>query len=295
MSLSWKAIGAVIITVLFWGSAFPGIRAGLEAYSPGQLALLRYLFASITMGIWAGVQSFRLPRRQDLPGILALGALGIAVYHVALNYGEQTVTAGAASFLVATAPVFAALMATWFLGERFTRWGWMGIGVSLTGIALIALGESGGLRFDTGAFFVLLAALSGAGYFTLQKFYLDYYSPLELTAYAVWAGTLLMGYFLPGLSEQVVHSPWEATLAVAYIGIFPGALGYVTYAYVLSRLPVSVTTSFLYLVPVMALPIAWLWLGEIPTLVAIAGGLLALGGVIIVQKKGKVRQPKAKV
>ncbi len=288
MPISRKTATAALVTVVLWGSAFPGISAGLQAYAPGQLALLRYLFASATMAVIALVRPIRVPRRGDLPGILALGALGFAVYHTALSFGQVTVTAGAASFLVETAPVFAALMAACFLDERLTRWGWAGMLISLGGAALIAFGEAGGIRLDGGALLVLLAAASGAGYFTLQKPYLRRYSPLELTTYAVWAGTLLMGVWGPGLLAQVAAAPLEATLAVAYIGVFPGALAYVTYAYVLARWSVAKTTSLLYLVPLATLPIAWVWLGEVPRVTTALGGLVTLVGVVFVQKWGTV-------
>lgn len=295
MSTSRKVAAAALFTVVIWGSAYPGIRAGLEAFAPGQLALLRYLFASVTMVAVALLRRvlgrpFQAPRWRDLPAIAALGMLGFTVYHTALNYGQVTVTAGGASFLVETAPVFATLMAAAFLGERLSIWGWAGLLVSLGGAALIAVGEAGGLRLDPGALLVLLAAASGAGYFTLQRPYLRRYSPLELTAYALWTGTLLMSIWAPGLPGQVAAAPLETTLAVAYLGILPGALGYVTYAYVLRHLPVAQTTSLLYLVPLATLPIAWVWLGEVPHVTAVAGGLLTLGGVLLVQRGG--RAPK---
>lgn len=293
MAVTKKSLAAIVFTVLVWASAFPGIRAGLEGYSPGELALLRYIFASVTLAACTSIWPIRRPERTDLPGMVALGALGIAIYHLALNYGEQTVTAGAASFLIATSPVFATLLAYWFLDERLTAWGWVGIGISMVGVGLIAFGEAGGFRFDPGAFLVLGAAVSGACYFTLQKFYLSRYSPFALTAYAVWTGTVLMGLFLPGLLEEIPRASWQATASVAYIGVFPGALAYVTYAFVLSQMPVAVTTSFLYLVPVTAIPIAWIWLGEVPALLAVTGGLVALAGVIVVQKKGKVEKVEA--
>jgi drug/metabolite transporter (DMT)-like permease len=88
---------------------------------------------------------------------------------------------------------------------------------------------------------------------------------------------------LPG---QVAAAPPQATLAVAYIGVLPGAVGYVTYAYVLSELSVAKGTSLLYLVPLAALPIAWGWHGEVPTLMALVGGLLVLAGVALVQRLG---------
>ena len=295
MAVTRKSLAAIVFTVLVWASAFPGIRAGLEGYSPGELALLRYIFASLTLACCTFVWPLPLPRTKDLPGFVALGGLGIAIYHVALNYGEQTVTAGAASFLIATSPIFATLLAYWFLNERLTGWGWVGIAISMAGIGLIAFGEAAGVRIDPGAFLVLTASLSGAGYVTLQKLYLDRYSPFALTAYAVWTGTLLMMFFLPGVAQQLPEASWEATLSVAYIGIFPGALAYVTYAYVLSQMPVAVTTSFLYLIPVTAIPISWMWLGEVPTVVSVGGGLIALMGVIVVQKVGKVKEVESQL
>ncbi|PQJ34698.1 hypothetical protein BSZ35_08880 [Salinibacter sp. 10B] len=287
MSETLKAVAAALTTVLLWGSAFPGIEAGLEAYAPGQLALLRYLFASVTMAVIAFFRPFRAPRRRDLPGIIGLGMMGFTVYHGALNYGQVTVTAGSASFLVETAPVFATLLAVLFLGERLSIWGWGGVLISFGGAALIALGESGGLHLNPGALLVLLAAVSGAGYFTLQKSYLERYSPLALTSYALWSGTLLMAIVWGAdLPEQVAAAPTNTTLAVAYIGVLPGALGYVTYAYVLSRLPLAQTASLLYLVPLAALPVAWVWHGEVPHITALIGGAITLVGVALVQRNG---------
>ena len=301
MSIRRNVVAAALFTVVLWGSAFPGIRAGLEAYAPGQLALLRYLFASATLGVvalgrWAAGRPLRQPRWRDAPGIFALGALGFAVYHTALNYGQVTVTAGSASFLVETAPVFATLLAAVFLGERLSARGWAGVLMSFGGAALIAFRESqsggAGLTLDLGALAVLLAAAAGAGYFTLQKPFLRRYSPLEITAYAMWAGTLLMGVWAPALPEQVAAAPLSATLAVAYIGVLPGALAYVTYAYVLSELPVAQTTSLLYLVPPAALPTAWWWHGEVPALTAVVGGFVTLAGVALVQSEGEQDRPK---
>lgn len=286
MRVTYKALAAIGITVLFWASAFAGIRAALSAYSPGHLALLRLLVASVVLAGYAAYTRMRLPEKRDLPAMLLLGALGFAVYHVALNYGEQTVTAGAASFLIATAPVFVAILAVVFLGERFTMWGWLGILVSLAGAGLIAFAEAGGMRLDRGAWLVLLAALVAAVYIVLQKSYLKKYRPLELTTYTIWAGTLLLLVFLPGFISSIQTAPMEATLSVIYLGIFPTALAYVTYAYVLSQMEASVAGSLLYLVPVLAVPIAWVWLGELPNPMAVIGGLIALAGVILVNRYG---------
>jgi len=278
------AIGA---TLLFWASAFAGIRVGLEAYSPGHVALLRFLVASAVIAIYALVTRMPLPNVRDLPAILILGFLGITVYHVGLNYGEVTVTAGAASLLIASGPLFTALLATVFLGERLKILGWAGMCVSFMGVALIALGEGEGVRFDPGAFPILLAALGTSLYFVFQKPYLKKYSALQFAAYSIWAGTLYMLVFLPGLIPAVRAAPLEATLTIAYLGVFPAALAYVTWTYTLSRAPASIATSFLYLSPPLATLMAWIWLKEVPTAISLGGGVLALLGVIIVNTRGR--------
>src|SRR5690554_7844685 len=88
--LSSRTLGAVAITLLFWASAFAGIRAGLEAYQPAHLALLRFLIASAALAIYALITRMPLPRREDLPGIAVLGFLGITVYHVSLKIGRAS-------------------------------------------------------------------------------------------------------------------------------------------------------------------------------------------------------------
>jgi len=275
------------VTLLFWSSAFAGIRAALRTYTPTHLVLFRFLVASAVFAVYAALTRMRMPDKRDLPAILLIGFLGITVYHVALVYGQVTVTAGAASLLIASGPIFTALLATAFLGERLRIWGWVGIVLSFIGVSLIALGEGKGMKFDPGAFLILLSAFCAGVYFVLQKPYLRKYSALELTAYSIWAGTLFMLFFLPGLTQAVGKAPINATLAVIYLGVFPAALAYVTWTYVLSRFPASNAVSFLYLNPALAILVAWIWLGEIPTTLSLMGGILAILGVVLVNTKGR--------
>jgi hypothetical protein len=126
------------------------------------------------------------------------GFLGIALYNALLNTGERTVTAVAASFIVNTLPIFTAVLAVVFLGERFNHWGWLGSLVSLAGIAVIARGQPGGLASGAGSTLILGAALCSPSYFVLQRRLIPEYGALTCTAYTLLAGALLLTPWLPG-------------------------------------------------------------------------------------------------
>lgn len=289
-----KAVAAALATVLVWSSAFAGISVvvGPEGgFGAGQAALLRFLVASVTMAVVAIATRMRLPKRADLPRIALAALFGITIYHLGFTFGETKVSAGAAALIIASGPIWTALLAIGFLGERLNRWGWAGVALAFSGVAAISFGEGGGFGLEPMALLVLLASLSTAVYFVISKKPLRSYSSLEFTSYVIWIGTLPMLVFLPGLLRQLPAAPTSSIWIVAYLGVLPGALAYFLWSYALARMPASTTASFLYATPVLATFMAWLWQGTVPGAVTLAGGAFALVGVVLVQTKGR---PKSK-
>src|ERR1700722_315964 len=277
-----KAIAAIAISLVLWGSAFAGVRAALTGYPPGELVLLRFLIASACLAAWALVSKMPMPRLRDLPGMAGLGLIGIGCYQIAFTFGQQTITAGAAVLIITLTPVCMALFGTVLLGERLTLLGWLGTLISFGGIAIVSFGESGGFKWSNGVGLVLLATLCTSLFFVLQRPYLKRYTPFQMTAIGIWAGTALMAaIWLPGLIPAIRHAPPAATMAIVYLGVLPGALAYVTWAYALSKMPASLLGTSLYLEPPLAIAIAFVWLGELPPTLTVLGGLVAIAGVVI--------------
>lgn len=291
---------ALALTLLPWASAFAVIKSAGQTYGAGDLALFRFAAASVVLTLAAlatripalRLQPVRLPPRRDLPLFLLSGLLGVALYHPFLNYGEHTVSAGAAALLINSAPVFTAILAALLLKERVGLQRALGIALSFAGIALISVGQSGTIDLTPEALIIVAAAVCAAFYVILQKRRLSHYSALEFTLYTFWAGVLLLlPLFALSTARTLAYAPAKATLEVLYLGIFPGALSYMAFAYATVRLPAARVMSFMYLVPALAMLVAWIYLREVPTALSLVGGALAIGGIVIVNTAAQKKAP----
>lgn len=277
-------IVALLGAVLLWASAFPAIRVSLTAYSPVEIAVLRYLVASAVLGLYAVIKRMPLPRRQDWPLISLCGLTGFTLYNVFLNAGQLTVSAGMASFIISSEIGIIALLACLFYGENLTLTRWIGISLCVVGVAIISLTSGSGLQLSLGALLVFMATLCISLYSVLQKPLLQRYSAIQFTTYAIWTGTLFLVLFAPRAIISTLSASPGATMAVIYMGLFPGVVAYIAWSYVLTKLPASQAGSYLSLIPVAALFLAWLWLKEIPSPMALIGGTTIFCGVLLVNR-----------
>ncbi len=280
--LQWSTLAAVTITVIAWASAFPAIRAGLSGFGPLELGGLRFAVAAVPAVAYLAIMRPALPARGEIWRFVFGGVVFVGLYTWLLNAGELTVPAGAASFIINVNPILTALFAMAMLGERFGRAAWLGTLVSFAGIGLIALGEGGGLSLNAGALMIVGAALCTAVTTIVQKPLFARHHGLTVAAWNMVIGAIVLSPGLPGGIAQWSGASTEAIVSTIYLGIVPGAIAYGTWAMALSRLPASRATNFLYCVPPTATLIGYLWLGEVPTPLGIAGGLMALAGVVIV-------------
>lgn len=165
-------------------------------------------------------KKIKLPDLKDIPVILLLGLLGFTVYHMCLSLGEQTVSAGAASLLVSTTPIFSAFFGSLFLKERMNQWRWIGSFVAFSGVAVISLG-SGNVHsvFTIGVIWMLIAAVGESLCFVFETNYLKKYGFIHFNVYTIIAGTLWMLFFIPGLGAEIEQAFLSSILAVIYLGL----------------------------------------------------------------------------
>lgn len=285
---SWRVLAAVGFTILAWASAFVVIRFVGRDYSPGALSLGRLAIGSATLSLImaAGRRWVRMSRR-DWALVATIGVLWFGVYNVALNAGEQKVDAGTAAMLIQLAPILIGVLAGILLGEGFPRMLVIGGLVAFGGTLLIGFATRTGNADLVGALLVLLAAVVYAIAVVAQKVVLRRIPGLQVTWLACVIGTLACLPFAPSLITDLSNACGGATLGVVYLGLVPTAAAFLTWAYALARSDAGRLGATTYAVPPIAIALGWIFLDEVPALLAVVGGAISVIGVVIARRPAR--------
>ncbi|GAA3403748.1 DMT family transporter [Pseudarthrobacter polychromogenes] len=290
-------VAAMVVTVVLWASAFVGIRAIGPHFSPGSLTLGRLAIAAVVLSLLVLPQLLRtrlLPRGREWWPILAYGVMWFGGYNVALNAAEHVLDAGTSALLINVNPILVAIMAGIFLKEGFPRWLIIGSLVAFAGVALIAFGSAqpsapgeGATTDVAGVLLCLLAAVLAAVSVIIQKPVLRKFPAAQATWFGILVGALCCLPFAGQLVSEVQAAPPQATWGLVYLGIFPTAIAFTTWAYALSLVDAGKLAATTYLVPGTTILISWVLLGEVPALLGLVGGLVCLVGVALTRRRSR--------
>ena len=278
--------------IVFWALVFPFIKIALEELSPVNLTIMRLLVVCIVFLILLIVKpnKFSKIQKKDIIPIFLVGFLGIIIYHFGLNYGEQYISASAASVIIATIPIFVVILAAIFLKEKITLKIVLGVLLSLVGVVVIStVGRSDTLlevKYISGALAVILAAALGAGYTVAGKKMLQRYSALSLTVYVCLLGSLgLIPFISSSLFEEVAAMSLTGWSVVIFLGVFPTVVGYVLWYVALEIKSASEISVYLYFVPVLSTIISYIFFRDEITWLFVFGGALVILGLHVVNKQ----------
>jgi drug/metabolite transporter (DMT)-like permease len=272
---------AIATTIILWASSFVGIRYALKEYSPVHLAVLRYVTASVFLIFLFPYNKFKKPDLRSIVLVSISGLLGIALYNIMINIGEQDITAPSASFIVNTVPLFTALLSFILFNEKIVFRSIIALFICFSGVGMISYGEQGAFTWAGGFKYILTAAFLQAIYFIIQKIALQRLSSSEAAIYSIWAGTIVLLLFSAGILDAISQASWQATVSVIYLGVFPAALGYTIWSFVILKIGATQSAIYLFLVPIVSLLISMVWINEVPGMLSLIGGSIVLIGVIL--------------
>jgi drug/metabolite transporter (DMT)-like permease len=294
---SWGTTDLLMLgTVLIWGINFTVVKLALRFFSPMGFNALRFGLATITTLLLLrlseranGDNRWFAVERGDVVKVILLGLIGHTLYQVLFINGLARTTPANSSLLMATSPIWVAVLSHFLRIERASPLTWAGIGVSFSGIVLLIMGGGGvslGAATFVGDLMLLGCAIIWATYTTGSKPLLTRYSPLKLTALTMTAGTVplvLLG--IPALRVQdwsvVTPGSWGALL---FSGLLAVAAGYVAWYTSVQRVGNARTAIYSNLTPVIAILFSWAVMGSTLAPLQVAGAAVVLGGLILTRR-----------
>ncbi len=282
----------IIFAVVVWGASFVATKVALRQVSPVTVVWLRFTIGVIILGTATLLRGqFALPRRQEVGYFVLLGFLGITFHQWLQSTGLQTAQATTTAWIVASTPIFMAILGWLVLSEKV---GWrliLGILVAVLGVLLVvSKGDLASLvsgRFGTrGDLLVMLSAPNWAVFSILSRRGLKQYPATRMMFYVMgfgWLFSSILFFFGNGLA-QLHKLSLDGFLSIGFLGIFCSGLAYIFWYDGLKALPAARVGAFLYVEPFVTVLTAALILHEPLLGVSLLGGAAILLGVWIVNR-----------
>jgi len=276
------------VTLVLWASAFVVIRHIGEDVSPAALTVGRLVVAAIVLAPFVVRRGWVRPTRREWVLLILCGVCWFGIYNLTLNAGERRIDAGTAALIVQVGPIIVALAATVLFGERMTRWLGIGMIVGFAGVVLIAQGSrTSGHGELVGVLLVLVSAVMYAVGVMGQKPLLTRIPGAQVVFVSFLIGALVCAPWAGDLGDTVTH-PGDLAWLV-YLGVFPTAIGFSTWAFALRYSDVGKLSLTTFLVPFIATVIAWITLNEVPPALSFLGGVVAIAGVLLTRRRAAAR------
>jgi drug/metabolite transporter (DMT)-like permease len=278
--------------VVAWGASFVATKVALRYVSPITVIWTRFAIGVVILGMAVFMRrQFALPARKELAYLAFLGFLGISFHQWLQSTGLLTAQATTTSWIVATTPIFMALLGWLVLREKLVLGQVLGIALAAVGVLLVVSnGDLAALstgKFGTlGDFLILISAVNWAVFSTLSRRGLQRHPATRMMFYVMgfgWLFSSLLFFSGPGIGE-LYHLPWDGWLGIGFLGVFCSGLAYIFWYDALKTLPVAQTGAFLYLEPLVTVVVAGIVLGEPLLLASLLGGGSILLGVWLVNR-----------
>ncbi len=289
-----SAYAAALGMTVAFGLSFVATKYALRGFAPMLVALLRFTVAGgLLWAVWRRRPGRERVTRAELGRLAVLGFVSLTLYFALETNGLARTSASKASLIIATIPIFVAVLGALVLGEHAGRRRWMGIALSFAGVAgLVVLNGGGGGGSTAGDLLVLGAALTAAVYNLMARRLLLTRSALYVTAFQNLFGALFM---LPiALGEALlagVRTPTsEAVAGVLYLSVFSSLLAYLLINYAFRFLESSRVAVFVNLIPVVAIGAAYALLGERFTAWQAVAAVVVMLGVWVANTGRGVRE-----
>ncbi|TFB80750.1 DMT family transporter [Terrimesophilobacter mesophilus] len=283
----WVVV-AIVVTVIAWASAFVVIRGVGSHLGGGELALGRLLVGTVLLSLLLIGRPWIRPTGREWLLIVVYGVAWFGAYNVTLNIAEHTLDAGTTSMIVNIGPILIALGAGIFLGEGIPKWLAIGAGIAFGGVVLIGVGSGmAGLGNGIGILWALIAAVAYTIGVLCQKRLMRRIPSTQVTWLGCALGALVCLPFAGSLVVQLQAAPVSVLLGVLYLGAVPTSLAFTTWGYALSKLPAGQLGVTTYVVPAIVVVLGFAAFGEIPTVLAIVGGVICLIGVAVSRRRSQ--------